>query len=72
MNENLVRAATFTAFREAVRFTAVKFDHRLKRPETPDEAMWRRFQEIERNHPATFQEHQRIALAVLTTAENFQ
>lgn len=72
MNDEVVRAATFAAFRAAVRFTAVKYDHRLKRPETPDEAMWRRFQEVEANYPSTFQEHQRVALAVLAVAENFQ
>ena len=67
MTEEILEAATFAAWKQVARHTPIRFDPRLKRPETPDEAMWRRFQQLP---PATLEEHRRIAQAVLTVAEN--
>jgi hypothetical protein len=67
MSEELVTAATYAAWKQFARHTPVRFDNRLKRPETPEEAMWRRFQQLP---PKTLEENRRIALAVLNVAEN--
>lgn len=68
MTEDVISAATYAAWRTFARFTPIRFDHRLHRNETQEEAMRRRFDALPFH---TVEQFRREALAVLSVAENY-